>query len=221
MTKENNEKNNDGGGRLAPGRRFPAGPTRDRSAPASTVAASVMPLGNVDDEGHHADHQQRRRFAKRVRHADNGAGHDAGHRQRQHMVENGLLVRGADPQRRFLDGRRHRLQRGARGDDDGGQHQQRQHKAAHQRSRARQAEEIQEHRKAKQAEDDGGNRREIVDVDLDKIGQPVLGGEFLEIDCCANANRQAEDQCHQRVSIEPVSAAADAGELRLRANRRK
>ena len=86
------------------------------------------------------------------------------------------------------------LQRGARGDDDGGQHEQRQHQAADQGRRARQAEEVEEHRKAEQAEDDRGHGGEIVDVDLDELGQSVLGREFLEIDRRRDADRQAEQQ---------------------------
>ena len=73
-----------------------------------------MPRRHLDDEGDHADHQQRRRLAERMRHADDRAGHDAGHGERQDVMEDRLLVRGADAERRLLDRGRHRLQRGAR-----------------------------------------------------------------------------------------------------------
>ena len=42
---------------------------------------------DIDDKGDHADHQQRRGLAERMRHAENGAGQHAGHRQRHHVVK--------------------------------------------------------------------------------------------------------------------------------------
>ena len=189
--KEKDEKHDDGGRRLRLEGDFrQVGPEIDLDRQYGCRFGEAR--GNIDDEGHHADHQQRRGFAERVRHADDRAGHDAGHRERQHVVEDRLLVRGADAESCFLDRGRHRLQRGARGDDDRGQHQKRQHQAADQRRRARQAEEIEEHRKAEQAEDDRGHRGEIVDIHLDELGQPVLRREFFEIDRRRDADRQAE-----------------------------
>ncbi len=127
-----------------------------------------------------------------MRHADDGAGEHARHRQRQHVVEHRLHLRGADAERRLADRRRHRLQRGAAGDDDDRQRHQRQHQAADQRRRARQAEEVEEDGEAEQTEDDRRHRREVVDVDLDQVGPAVLRREFLEVDGGADGEREGE-----------------------------
>ncbi len=120
-------------------------------------------LGRRGDEGAHADHQQRRGLAQRARHADDGAGQDAGQRQRQDMVEHDLHLRRADAQRGVADRRRHRLDRVAPGDDDHRHGHQRQRQPADQGRRARQMHEVEEHREPEQAEDDRRHRGKIVD----------------------------------------------------------
>ena len=57
--------------------------------------------------------------------AENGAGHDARHGERQDMMEDRLLVRGANAKCGLADRGRHGPERGARRDDDGGQAHQR------------------------------------------------------------------------------------------------
>ncbi len=57
--------------------------------------------------------------------------------------------------------------------------------------------EIDEHSEAEEAEDDGRHGRQIVDVDLDQIGQFVLRRELLEIDRGGNADRQRQDEHDQ------------------------
>ena len=70
--------------------------------------------------------------------------------------------------------------------------------AADQRRRSRQPEEIEEHRKSEQTEHDRRHGGEIVDVDLDDLGQPVLRRELLEIDRGRDADRKTEDQRHEQ-----------------------
>ena len=41
--------------------------------------------GHVDDEGDHADHDERRRLAQCLGHSDDRAGQDARHGERQHV----------------------------------------------------------------------------------------------------------------------------------------
>src|SRR5688572_32082227 len=63
-----------------------------RRPPRSTLFpyTTLFRSRNVDDEGDHADHQERCGLAERMRHAEDGAGHDARHRQRQDVVEDHL-----------------------------------------------------------------------------------------------------------------------------------
>ena len=147
---------------------------------------------HVDDERLHADHQQGCGLAQGVGHADDGAGQDAGQRQRQDMVGHGLQLGGADAERRLADRRRHRAQGGAGGDHDRRQHQQRQRQAADQRRGARQVEGVEEHGEAQEAEHDRGHGGQIVDVDLDQVGEAVLGRELLEIEGGRDAGGHAQ-----------------------------
>ena len=112
------------------------------------------------------------------------------------MLEHRLLLRGADPQRRLGDRRRHGFQRRARSDDDGRQHQQCQYQPADERSRTRHAEIIEEYGKPQQAENNRGDGRQVVDVHLDQIGQLVLGSELFEINRRRDAERQGQQQRH-------------------------
>ncbi len=150
-----------------------------------------------------------------MRHADDGTGHDARHGEWQHVMEYRLLVRGTDTERRFLDRRRHSPQSGARGDDYGRQHQQCQHQAADQWRRPRHAENVDEYREAKQAEYDRWHRCEIVDADLDQIGQPGLRRELFEIDGGKNADRQTQRQRHQQRQRRANHGAGNSREFRL------
>ena len=59
--------------------------------------------GRVDDEGDHADHQQRRGFTERARHADDRAGEDAGQSERHDMMKDALHMGGADAQSGLAD----------------------------------------------------------------------------------------------------------------------
>lgn len=149
------------------------------------------------DEAHHPDQQERSGFPQSLREADDRAGQDAGHRERQHMVERSLHFRGADPQCRIADRGRHGLQRGAGGDDDRRQRHQGQHEATDQRGRLRQVRELDEDGEAENTEDDRGNSREIRDIHLDQVGEAVLRREFLEIDRSGDADRQRQHQHHQ------------------------
>ena len=108
----------------------------------------------VGDKRDHSNHQQRRGLSQRLRHPNDRAGEDAGHRRRQHMMKHALHSGRAQTQRRRQQRRRHSAQSGARGDDDGRQSHQRQHQAADQRRRARQLKNVDEHRQTEQAEDD-------------------------------------------------------------------
>ncbi|MNL89840.1 hypothetical protein D3C87_2204180 [compost metagenome] len=54
----------------------------------------------------------------------------------------------------------------------------------------RQAEEVDQHRKPEDAEDDRGDRRQVGDVDFDKIREAVLGGELLQVDRRGDTERQ-------------------------------
>ena len=80
-SRSESQQHDDGAPRCARRTRAPARRPTGRSAPA---APSPDPAAtrDVDDEGDHADHQQRRRLAERMRHADDGAGEHAGHGQR-------------------------------------------------------------------------------------------------------------------------------------------
>ena len=59
-------------------------------------------------------------------------------------------------------------------------------------SASRNAENADKDRKAKNAEDDGWHRSQIVDVDLDQFGDPVLRREFLEVDSRRHAERKGQ-----------------------------
>ena len=150
------------------------------------------------DEGVHADQQQRRGFAERLGETDDRAGHDRRHGERQDVVEDRLMLRRADAERRLADRRRHRRQRRARDDDDRRQGHQCEHHAADQRRRARQAEPAEKDRKAEQTEHDRRHGSQIVDVDLDQVGEAVLRRELLEIDRGADTDRQADQQADEQ-----------------------
>ncbi len=120
-----------------------------------------------------------------------------GMRQRQHVVGNGLHLRRAHAQRRLANRGRHGLERSAAGDDDGRQRHQGQHQAADQRRRARHAEELDEHRQAQQAEDDGRHGGQVVDVDLDQVGEAVARGELFQVHRRGHADREGQQQGNQ------------------------
>ncbi|MNY58348.1 hypothetical protein D3C86_1946740 [compost metagenome] len=105
-------------------------------------------------------------------------------------MEDGLHLRGAEAESRRADRGRNRLQCSAGGDDDRRKRHQRQDQAADQRSRARQAHEVDEDRQTQETINDGGDGREVVDVHLDQVGELVLRREFLEIDRGRDADRQ-------------------------------
>ena len=104
---------------------------------------------------------------------------------------------------------------GAGGDDDGRQRHQRQHQAADQRGRARQAGEVDEHGQAEQAEDDRGHGGQVVDVDLDQVGPAVLRRELLQIDRGGDAERHGQQQHGHHHEERADQRDADAGRLRL------
>ena len=74
--------------------------------------------------------------------------------------------------------------------------------------------EVDEDRQAEQTIDDGGNRREVVDIDLDQIGQPVLRRKLLQIDRCRNADRKGKRQDDQHHVQRAECGDADAGGFR-------
>ena len=84
--------------------------------------------------------------------------------------------------------------RGPAGNDDGRQSHQRQHQTTNHRNRTWHPEQVDKHREAKQTKDDGRNRRQVVDIHLDKIGEFVLGREFFQVDRRGHTNREREDQ---------------------------
>ena len=170
-------------------------------------------IRHVDDECHHADHQQRRRLAERARHADDRARQHARHRERQHVVQHHLHLRGAEPERGLADRRRHRRQRCARRDDDHRQRHQAQHETADERRRARQPEDVDEQRETEQAEHDRRHGREVVDVDLDEVGPAIARRELLEIDRRRDAERERQRQRHEQHEERADRRAPDAGEL--------
>ena len=124
-------------------------------------------------------------------------------------------LRGTDAQGRLPDRGRHGAQGGTGRDDDRRQDQQRQRHAADQGRGARQAEGVEEDREAQEAEDDRGHGRQVVDVDLDHVGDPVLGRELLEIDRGRDADRHAQDDRHQHHVGRADESTADAGQLGL------
>ena len=127
----------------------------------------------------------------------------------------GLQPGGAYPQRGLADRGRHRLDRGPRSDDNGGQRHQRQHDTAHQRRRARQFEEIDKYRQAQQAKNDGGHRRKIVDVDFDQVGQAVSRGELLEIHRRGHADGKRNGEGDQKGEKGAVQGHPNTRHLRL------
>ncbi len=116
-----------------------------------------------------------------------------------------LVLRGPHAERALPDRRRDRLEGGARHDDDRRQRHQRQHHAADERRRPRQPEEVEEHREAEQPEHDGGDGGEVVDVHLDDVRHPVLGGELLEVDGRRDAHRERDEEADE----ERVERAGD------------
>ena len=82
-------------------------------------------------------------------------------------------------QRRLADRRRNRLQRGARGDNHSRQRHEGQHHPADQRGRSRHAEKVEQHGEAEQPEDERRHRGEIIDVDLNDVGESAAGGKLL------------------------------------------
>ena len=78
--KENDEKNNDGRRRARLKGNFgQVRPQEDLNRQHGCGFSKT--LGNIHDEGHHADHQQWRGLAKGAGHAENCASENAGHRQ--------------------------------------------------------------------------------------------------------------------------------------------
>ena len=57
---------------------------------------------------------------------------------------------------------------------------------------------LEEDREAEQAEDDRGHRGEVVDVDLDQVGEPVLRRELLEVDRGGDADREADQEADEQ-----------------------
>ena len=174
-------------------------------------------LRNVDDEGDHADHQKRRRFAQCLGHADDGSGQDARHGERQDVVGDDLQRRSAKTVSGLTDRRRHRFQGRAGGDDDCRQGHQGEHQTADQGGRAGHAEEVDEHRQTQQAEHDGRNRRQVVDVDLDGLGPFVDRGEFFQIDRRRDGQREGHQQRHQHGEQRAHGRPADTRQFRLAA----
>ena len=80
--------------------------------------------------------------------------------------------------------------------------------------RARHAGEVDEDRQAEQTVDDRGHGGEVVDVDLDEVGQPVLRRELLEIDRGGDADRQRQHEDDQHHVERAESGDADAGSFR-------
>ena len=109
------------------------------------------------------------------------------------------------------------LQGRAAGDDDGGQGHQRQHQAAHQRGRARHAEDVEKHGQPQQTEDNGGHGRQVVDVDFDQIGPAVFRGEFFQVDGRRHPHGKGERQGDQQRIEAAAHGAPDAGQLRFAA----
>ena len=100
---------------------------------------------------------------------------------------------------RLADRGRHGAERGSRDDDDRRQGHESEHHAADKRRGARQAHKAQKDRKAQQPEDDGGNGREVVDIDLDEVRPPVARREFLQIDRRHHPERKAQHEAgHER-----------------------
>ena len=81
--------------------------------------------------------------------------------------------------------------------------------------RARHAEEAEEDRKSQQAEDDRRHGRQIVDVDLDDLGQPVLGRELLEVDRSRDADGKRQGDGHEDHHQRAHDGAEDARLLGL------
>ena len=54
-------------------------------------------LSTLDDKGLHADQEERRSLTQGMRHADDRAGHDAGHGERQDMVQDAWCLEAPTP----------------------------------------------------------------------------------------------------------------------------
>ena len=83
------------------------------------------------------------------------------------------------------------------------------------RSGTRQAGEVDEDGEAEKAEDDRRHGGEVVDVDLDEVGQQVLGREFLQVDRGGDAERHRQQQHGEHHEQRADHGDADAGRLRM------
>jgi hypothetical protein len=149
------------------------------SMPRGLVMKAFMPISSSG-----------RGLAQRLGQADDGAGQDARHGQRQDVVGHRLQPRGADAERRFPDRGRHRFSAARVAMMMVGRVI-REHHAADQGAERGRPKNLEEDGEAQQAEDDRGHGGQVVDVDLDQVGPAVLGRELLEIDRRRDAERES------------------------------
>ena len=107
------------------------------------------------------------------------------------------------------------MQGRAAGDDDGRQGHEGQHQGAHQGRRAGNAKEVDEDRQPQETEDDRGHRRQVVDVDLDEVGEPVAGRELLQVKGRPHAHGEGEQQGQHQGVEGTHESPGDARQFRL------
>ena len=86
---------------------------------------------------------------------------------------------------------------------------QRQCQTANQRAGSWHAKKVQEHCQAEQTEDDRGNRCQIVDRNLNQVGQPVFRRVFLQIERGQHADREGQHQSYYHRDQRAFEGAPD------------
>ena len=110
------------------------------------------------------------------------------------MVQHHLVLGSAHSQCRLADGRRHRLNRSATGDNDGGQRHQCQYQTTDNGHRSGHMKEVNKDGQTKQTKNNRRHRGQIINIDLNKVGPLIFRRKLLQVNSRRDTYRKRQHQ---------------------------